>query len=242
MRLMFSKQERNGIISLTILVIVLFLFSRLYDSRSSVRYDLAAFEKEIERFEREQRRLADSAAAAKAASRSSFPSHYEQQYPQKEKFKSSSVANSGDTGFRRRQNIIRYEIVKLDINSCDSADLVVVPQFGAKRASKLVEYRSKLGGFHDFEQVREVFVLQNVEISHLEKYFYIDRGKIRKLHINTASYKELVSHPYFDAYLAKMILNYRDKHGKINSLDELRKCTNAYPELIVKLSPYVAFD
>ncbi|MBO4232393.1 MAG: helix-hairpin-helix domain-containing protein [Bacteroidales bacterium] len=242
MRIEFSRQERNGIISLTILIIVLFLFSIFYEKKSSARYDLTAFEKEIEEFEEEQRRLADSAAAAKAAHRASFPSRHEQRYPQKEKFKQSDTQILQDTGRNARKRVTYYDIVKIDMNSCDSADLVVVPQFGAKRASKLVEYRAKLGGFHDFGQVKEIFVLQNMEISHLEKYFFIDKSKIRKLHINTATYKEMVSHPYFDAYLTKMVLNYRAKYGNISSLEELRKCTNAYPELIEKLAPYVAFD
>lgn len=242
MKLTFSKNERVGIISLITLVLLLFLFSIFYKGLSSERYDLSGFEDEVAAFEQGQRRLADSAAAARMAHRERYKSRYEQIYPQKEKFKSSFAVYDNDTGFRRKEKIIRYDIVKLDINSCDSSDLVVVPQFGAKRSSKLVEYREKLGGFYSFEQLAEVFVLQNIKLSHLEKFFYIDRNKIRKLKVNEATYRELVSHPYFDAYMAKLVLNYRDRYGKITSIEEFRKCTNAYPELIERLAPYLSFE
>ena len=61
------------------------------------------------------------------------------------------------------------------------------------------------------------------------------------MNVNTASYQELVSHPYFDAYLTKLILRHREKNGPIRNLDELQQITHAYPDLIEKLRPYICF-
>ena len=135
-----------------------------------------------------------------------------------------------------------YDIVRIDINRCDTDDIVVVPLFGSKRAARLVEYRDRLGGFYSLEQIREVYVLQDMDMEHVAKYFTLRPGDVRKININTASYKELVSHPYFDAYLAKTILNFREKHGKIDSFEQLQQITHAYPELMEKLRHYIVFE
>ena len=134
-----------------------------------------------------------------------------------------------------------YDVVKLDINSCDTDQLVTVPQFGSKRAAKLLEYRDRLGGLYCFSQLQEVYVLQNIDTLKLKSFLFINKQKIRKLNINTASYQELVSHPYIDAYLTKLILKHREKNGAIRDLDELQRITHAYPELIEKLKPYLVF-
>ena len=134
-----------------------------------------------------------------------------------------------------------YEIVKIDLNSCDTNELVTVPQFGSKRAAKLVEYRDKLGGFNSISQLQEVYILQNIDTVKLKDYLYINKQKIKKLNINTATYQELVSHPYIDSYLTKLIIHHRERNGPIGDLDELQRITHAYPELIEKLRPYVSF-
>ena len=135
-----------------------------------------------------------------------------------------------------------YEIVKLDLNSCDTNELVTVPQFGSKRAAKLVEYREKLGGFNSISQLQEVYILQNIDTVKLKDYLYINKQKIKKLNINTATYQELVAHPYIDSYLTKLIIHHRERNGPIRDLDELQRITHAYPELIEKLKPYVVFS
>ena len=238
MKIRFSKNERVGIITLSVLILSQFIFSVFYSGSGGGQYDFSEFEEKIEAFESEQRRLADSAEAAYEARRQNFRKG--NGYWQRDSVKENGMHFSQDTSKRVKPKY--YDIVKMDLNSCDTNDLMTVPQFGSKRAAKLVEYREKLGGFNDFGQVKEVFVLQNIEISHLEKYFYIDKSKIRKLHINTITYKELISHPYFDSYLTKRILNYRGKNKRINSLEEIRQCTNAYPELMEQITPYVSFD
>ena len=135
-----------------------------------------------------------------------------------------------------------YAIQKVELNHCDTFAIMAVPQFGSKRAAKMVEYRDKLGGFYAYSQIREVYILQNRKDDFLAKYFTIDCSLIRKIEVNKATYKEMIRHPYFDAYLVKTILNYRQKNGAIKSAEEFRQVTHAYPELMEKLTPYLSFD
>ena len=167
-----------------------------------------------------------------------------------QKFIEDSIADSRLKGrfftdsvpkLERKSKQKMYEIVKLDVNSCDTNDLVVVPQFGSKRALKLVEYRDRLGGFYSLSQLQEIYILQNIDTNRLKEFLYCKSEKIRKININTASYKEMVAHPYLDSYLTKMILKHRETKGIIKDLDELQEITHAYPELINRLSYYVCF-
>ncbi|MBO4489296.1 MAG: helix-hairpin-helix domain-containing protein [Bacteroidales bacterium] len=223
----FTKGEWAGAMALAALILSSYLIYYLYDGKKKTPYDFSAFEAEVAAFEAEQQRLADSADAARAQGRT---------YPYR------SYAH-GDTTPRNRKYEKKplYEIVRLDLNRCDTDAIKTVPQFGSKRAAKLVEYRDKLGGFYSFEQLKEVYVLQSIDTALLHKYFFLRAGDVRKININTATYKELIQHPYFDAYLTKTILAYREKHGAIRSLAELQEITHAYPELMERLKHYVVF-
>ena len=116
-----------------------------------------------------------------------------------------------------------------------------IPQFGSKRSQRVVEYRDKLGGFHDFSQLQEIYILQNINEEYLEKYFTIDRSLIQKININQCDYQTLIAHPYIDSYLCKTILHYRQHNGPIRDMAHLREITHIYPDLEEKLQWYLEF-
>lgn len=222
----FTRGEWVAVLALLALMLAGYLFCALYDSPRPVE-DMKQYAAVFEDFNRRQALLRDSLEAVRAQRGRDY----------------SRPWSTRDTNPKNGKVVKKpmYDIVKLDLNRCDTGDIVVVPLFGSKRAARLVEYRERLGGFYSLAQVREVFVLQDMDISHMEKYFYVNAGDVRKININTATYKEMVSHPYFDAYLTKTILHYREQHGAIHSLEELQQVTHAYPELMEKLKHYVVF-
>lgn len=219
------------------LIIAVFTLYFLYDTKAAGPTDLEKFHKEVEQFYAYQRAADDSAKAAR------------QQRKYREGSDSHRRWDGSDDTIRGRSDSSRfqpyrpqYEIVKIDLNRCDTTDIQRVPTFGSKRAQKLVEYRERLGGFHSFSQLQEVYVLQNVDLNLCEKYFTLSPTAIRKIHINTATYKQLIAHPYIDAYLTKTIISYREKNGPIHNMEEFQQVTHAYQELVEKLRPYLAFD
>lgn len=222
----FTRGEWVAALALLALMLAGYLFYALYD-RPRPAKDMTAYVAQFEEFNRCQALLRDSVEAARAQRGHDY----------------SRPWATRDTNPKNGRSVKKpmYDIVRLDLNRCDTGDIVVVPLFGSKRAARLVEYRDKLGGFYSLAQVREVYVLQDMDVSHMEKYFYVNSGDVRKININTATYKEMVSHPYFDAYLTKTILHYREQHGAIHSLEELQQVTHAYPELMEKLRHYVVF-
>ncbi|MCQ2286652.1 MAG: helix-hairpin-helix domain-containing protein [Bacteroidales bacterium] len=236
----FSNGELKGVVTLILLIVAVFLFILFYDGKDLTACDSNVYKCEVEAFLAEQKRLDDSVQIVRQQRRSDYKSR---DYFSQNRRNQYSVCESGDSSFKHLVKKETYKIVKVDLNSCDTNDLLTIPQFGSKRAAKLVEYRQKLGGFYDFAQViNEIFIFQTMSREHLEKYCYIDKTKISKIRINTASYRDLIAHPYFDAYLAKKTISHREKNGKIHSMAEFQKLTNAYDELIEKLTPYVDFN
>ena len=245
-----SRGEFFATITLLLLILASFVFFFTYDKKRVRETDFTEFQLKVEEFYAQQLAYADSMAAARAARDSAFARRYAQsrnhffhQYPKyHSKHQYSKYQYDDTTKLRPLDKKKSYSILKVDLNDCDTSDIMRVPQFGSKRAQKIVEYRKKLGGFHSLNQLHEIYILQNVDLKYCEKYFYVNQQEIKKIHVNSASYKEMVSHPYFDAYLVKTILQYRSQNGKIKDLQEFRQVTHAYAELMQKLSPYLAFD
>jgi DNA uptake protein ComE-like DNA-binding protein len=232
----FTRGEWLAATILLLLIVLQLLFSVFYEARPAPPVDFTEFKELVTQFEARQQFVEDSIENARKE-------YYANRYQQNRKnYASYNAAKYGNnTSFEKQERKQQYTIIKLELNLCDTTEIVVVPQFGSKRAQKLVEYREKLGGFYAFEQVKEVYILQNIEAEFLRKYFTLDVSLIRKININTAPYKELVAHPYIDSYLAKVIVNHREKKGKFTSMEEVQQATNAYQELIEKLRYYIEF-
>ena len=231
----FTHGERTAAIVLLLIIVIQLLFSVFYEARSSKSSDFNEFKEMVIQFEARQLFLEDSIENAR---KEYYANRYQQNRREYYPYDSSRNRNAP---FEKQEKKTQYTIVKLELNRCDTSEIVVVPQFGSKRAQKLVEYRESLGGFYAFEQVKEIYILQNIEVEFLKKYFTLDLSLIRKININTATYKELTAHPYIDSYLAKLIINHREKKGNFTSMEEVQKATHAYQELIEKLRHYIDF-
>ena len=224
-RFHFTRGEWAAALLMLTIILASNIFYFFYEIPLKPSPDIHLYEAQFQQFAMEQQRIEDSLSALR-----------QQTYARRS-------INRPDTlpPFKSQDRKPMYEIVKIDLNSCDTNELVTVPQFGSKRAAKLVEYRDKLGGFNCISQLQEVYILQNIDTVKLKEYLYINKQKIKKLNINTATYQELVAHPYIDSYLTKLIIHHRERNGPIRDLDELQRITHAYPELIEKLKPYLVF-
>lgn len=218
----FTRGEWIAAVALLVIILFSYLFYFLYDSKARPPLQYEQYEAMFDQFNQQQAALQDSFRAA-----------YQHNF-------SFGRYDTSKTNHKKSKGPL-YSIQKIDINQCDTNDIVVIPQFGSKRAARLVEYRDQLGGFHSLSQVREVYILQDVDLNLLEKYFFVNPSDVKQININTATFQELRNHPYFDVYLTKVILNYRSKNGNITSLEQLQSITHAYPELMEKLKPYIVF-
>lgn len=229
----FSAGEWAASMFIGALIIAGILFFFLYENSAAPHEDFRRYRNQFIAFETEQQRLADSVADARQRQKQARFARHDSHFNRMTAFSNDSLKRTS----RQRQ----YQIVKVELNQADTNDIMTVPQFGSKRAQKIVEYRNKLGGFYALEQLQEIYILQNLKLEFAEEYFRIDASKIKKININQCDYKTLIAHPYFDSYLVKSILNYRKKNGRIKDMEQLRDITHIYAELEEKLKWYVEF-
>jgi len=218
----FTSSELSGAITISFFIIILILYLFFGGKRVSSHEVPSSFKVLAERLVREE--------STNFETTSSYSNENEVD-------PSDSIKNK-----QKPPRKLEYDVIKLNINSCDTTDVKGIPQFGSARALKLIEYRDRLGGFHSLSQISEVFILKEIEIEFLEQYFYIKSSDVKKIKINCATYEELKKHPYFDAYLAKQVIKYREKQGRIHDIQEFQRATNAYGSLVEKLRPYLEFD
>jgi DNA uptake protein ComE-like DNA-binding protein len=129
----------------------------------------------------------------------------------------------------------------IDLNRADSLDLIPLPGIGPVFASRIVKYRNLLGGFVSHEQLTEVYGLPGEMVEMLRLRTVIDTSIIRKIDLNTVTFRDLLRHPYFQIELVREIMNFRELMGSIQSTEAL-KVNNLIPDsTLAKISPYLSW-
>ncbi|MBR6054252.1 MAG: helix-hairpin-helix domain-containing protein [Bacteroidales bacterium] len=125
--------------------------------------------------------------------------------------------------FRRREDFAKSYVVsdsvyerlapyisipKLDINKADSAAFTTLPGIGKYFAAKMVEYRTRLGGYSFPEQLMDIYRFDREKYDGLKDL--ITCSKPSPYPIWTASEAELAAHPYIGRDAARSIILYRE--------------------------------
>jgi competence ComEA-like helix-hairpin-helix protein len=129
----------------------------------------------------------------------------------------------------------------IDLNQADTTDLIKLRGIGSKLANRIVSFREKLGGFYDFEQLKEVYGLSPEAIAEMQSRCTLpDKPTVRQLNINTSDEVALKNHPYIGYKLAGLIVAYRKQHGNYKEIEDLLKIKVMTQEQLVKMKPYLA--
>ncbi len=118
---------------------------------------------------------------------------------------------------------LKVENTSVDINLADTALLKALPGIGSALAKRIIAYRKKIGGFYSTNQISEVWGISDSVYQKIKPMLELGDSKIKVIEINNASIDELKSHPYIGYKLALAIINYRNQHGKYNSLEDIQK-------------------
>ena len=129
----------------------------------------------------------------------------------------------------------------VDLNTVDSLTLVELPQIGPYTALRIIEFREKLGGFIDKEQLRDVKGMDSARFATIQPYINIGEAETRKIDINRADFKALVHHPYLNYEQVKRIFNQREKRGMIKNWAQLEALIKNDGEVNPLLEQYVKF-
>lgn len=127
-----------------------------------------------------------------------------------------------------------------DINTADTTQLIRLKGIGSKLAARIVKFRDGLGGFISVTQYSEIFGLDSLALSELNRWAAI-RTPAQKININTASAEDIDRHPYISKRQAEIIVRYREQHGAYKAAQELLNIKILDEKLVSKIAPYLAF-
>ena len=127
----------------------------------------------------------------------------------------------------------------IHINRADSAHLLPLPGIGPVFAGRIVKYRELLGGFVRIDQLCEVYGIPDETLDLIRDRIELDTSEIRKILLNSASFRDLLRHPYLGLEEVKSIVNYRDYKQDISSLMELRQNRVLPDSTLERIGPYL---
>lgn len=137
---------------------------------------------------------------------------------------------------RRKRTYIDQPI---DINRADSADLLPLPGIGPVFAGRIIKYRNLLGGFVSIDQLGEVYGIPDETIQKIRDQVQIDSSAVYKIRIDSATFRELIRHPYLEYEHVKALVEYRDFKGDIESIRELQDNYILPDSVLQRVKPYL---
>lgn len=149
------------------------------------------------------------------------------------------------------ENIVLPQAVKqrsenkttlIDINLADTTSLIQLPGIGSKLATRIINFRDKLGGFYSVEQIAEVYGISDTLFQKIRTRFVCPNPNVHTLNINNATPDELKAHPYIKYQIANAVIQYRMQHGNFTTLDQLKDIHLISEETFRKILPYVTID
>jgi len=110
--------------------------------------------------------------------------------------------------------------VILDLNTADTTELQQVRGIGSYFARRIVDYRTRLGGYVHIGQLMEINGIDEERVLRWQKQLKVDPSAVNKIDLSTATEEELRRHPYIGFYAARGIISFR-KTQPVVTLNDL---------------------
>jgi len=148
-----------------------------------------------------------------------------------------------DSLIKQKKNILKSKIqIQYNLNLADTIDLESVPGIGKAMATRIIRYRTSLGGFIRRDQLYEVYGIDSLAVFAMNEFFIATDFSPTLININSADYETLESHPYISGIQAKAILFYRFQHGSVLSMESLARVRLMDEKTLNRLEPYIKFS
>lgn len=141
-----------------------------------------------------------------------------------------------------RENKVKPPPAIIDVNQADTSALIALPGIGSRLATRIVNFRDKLGGFYTVQQLGEVYGLPDSTFQLIKPRLQCAAVLLKKININTADAATLKQHPYIRWNIANAIVQYRQQHGVYQSPNDLQQIAIITPELFQKLVGYISVE
>jgi len=219
---LLPRGEQRALILLSLLLILSMIF------RITVQYLPDREPEGLREFEQEAMRIRVSLARADSIQRARADS-----IRQNRDLRTGSIVSYHYNGR------VKNGFQPVDINRVDSAALLPLPGIGPVFAGRIIKYRNLLGGFVSVDQLLEVYGMPEETLDLIREMISIDTSAIRKIRLESATFRELLRHPYLEFENVKAILDYRDFSGGIGSFHELLDNSILPDSVLHRVLPYL---
>ena len=127
---------------------------------------------------------------------------------------------------------------KVELNSCNSEDLIKLNGIGEVLASRIIKYRNLLDGFYSINQLLEVYGFPVETLHKIKAEIVVDTTQIKMIRLNFADFPEIRKNPYLKKEEINSILKYRSLNGPFNSLKQLDELNLIDSLTFVKITHY----
>jgi hypothetical protein len=129
----------------------------------------------------------------------------------------------------------------IDLNTCRLDELISISGIGEWRANKILNYRHRLGGFTETEQLLETGALDTALFNQIKHRLKIGTPVYRKIHLKNFQCHKIF-HPYLNRQLCHEIEKKLFLNPHLKSLDELRSLPSMNDSIWQKIYPYLLAD
>ena len=158
-----------------------------------------------------------------------------------ERNQNMQLSTSRDTRLFAKKS--KYILTSTDINLAVKEDLKTINGIGEKLSERIIKYRSKLQGFSTLNQLYEVWGLDTEVVGKLLLVFkVINLPNIKKINVNTVSFRELLKNPYLDYELCKKIFEYKEEVAELQDISELKNIIDFPLELYDRIVLYLVAE
>ncbi|WP_158858397.1 ComEA family DNA-binding protein [Lunatibacter salilacus] len=126
-----------------------------------------------------------------------------------------------DLPTKRMVRIAAPILNKVAFHETDSVLLQMVSGVGPVLSSRIIKFRESMGGFHQPEQLLDVYGLTPEVAERIYSAFPFEAVVTKKISLNSDDAKQLSKHPYISASEAKVIVAYRHQHGNYQKATDL---------------------
>ncbi len=217
----FSRFERNGIIFLSVLLILSIVFQR---------YIVSCFSTETSLSKADLQKINQLKVQIENAKNS---------YNYPKQINSVSTGTSMESSYKSRK-----EDFIIEINSASVEDYEKLYGVGKVLSQRIVKFRDKLGGFYSVSQIKDVWGIEDSVFDNFKSKLSVKPVKANKININEASYDELTANPYFFSTLAKQIIGFRTKVRGFETIEDVKQLyyVRDHPEVYDKIVPYISLN
>jgi DNA uptake protein ComE-like DNA-binding protein len=149
------------------------------------------------------------------------------------------ISTSQNNSFYSKRR--KHKRTTTDINKATKEDLQTIYGIGVQLSLRIIKYRSKLQGFSMEKQLYEVWGLEEKKAKDVMGVFKVLKmPTIKKINVNSITFRELLQNPYVDYELCKMIFDYRDEVAELQDISELKNISGFPSDLYDRIVLYLS--